>query len=118
MTLLGEWHRCELRDKAILAFFFIPALLSAGGLLFCVAWFVLFKLPSFILSVLGWLLLTSLFSGGGLFCSEKLRGGRLFEGTRHAPGTYDVPPADETPQGEGRKRTNWFEGMRNMKWPH
>jgi hypothetical protein len=116
MSLLGEWRRCDLKDRAILTVFFIPALLSVGGLLFCVAWFVLFKLPAFILSVLGWLLLISLFSGGGLFCNEKIRGGRPSENsTRHASDVYDVPNGDAS-QSEGPPK-NWFDGIRNMKWP-
>ncbi|MDR3265100.1 MAG: hypothetical protein LBT15_03715 [Synergistaceae bacterium] len=119
MTLLGEWRRRDLKDRAVLAVFFIPAFLSVGGLLLCVAWFVLFRLPSFILNVLGWLLLISLFSGGGLFCCEKIRGKKLSEDPTRcsAPDTYDVTaePTD-APQNENKQK-NWFDGMRNMKWP-
>jgi hypothetical protein len=73
-VLFEEWQRSDVKNKALLGVFFFPAILSIGGLLLCIAYFVLFKLPSFILSVLGWLLLISLFSGGGLFCSERLLG--------------------------------------------
>jgi hypothetical protein len=121
MALLGEWRRCELKDRALLTLFFIPAFLSGGGLLLCIAWFVLFKLPSFILSVLGWLLLTSIFSGGGLFCCEKIRGKKLSKDpTRYSTSdAYDATAEnlDAEPTGSENKQKNWFDGVRNMKWP-
>ena len=105
LALLREWHGCDAKNKAILAIFFIPAMFCVGGLVVCIAYFVLFHLPSFILSVLGWLMLISLFSGGGLFCYEKMLDKRNSDGSE---------PYDVTPEGETEKdKKNWFE---NNKW--
>ncbi len=124
-SLMGEWQRSDVKDRAILGVFFIPALLSVAGLLVCVAYFVLFKLPSFILSVLGWLLLISIFSGGGMFCYERLRGKKTSGPTHYATtDAYDATattgnanPGPSNPNTESDKRGNWFDGVRNMKWP-
>ena len=107
LTLLKGWNRSDIKTKAILAVFFIPAMFSVGGLIVYIAYFILFQLPSFILSVLGWLLLISLFSGGGLFCYEKLSGKRINHDS--TPYAFDVTP-DETP---GKDKKNWFN---DMKW--
>lgn len=126
-SLMGEWQRSDVKNRAILTVFFIPALFSLGGLLVCVAYFVLFKLPSFILSVLGWLLLISLFSGGGLFFYEKLRGkeGKDTSGPAHYTTTtsenVDATSFDASfgapSESKGNKHGNWFDNVRNMKWP-
>ncbi|MCL2009715.1 MAG: hypothetical protein FWG71_04115 [Synergistaceae bacterium] len=109
LALLGEWQRSDIKNKAILAVFFIPAMLSVGGLLVYIAHFVLFKLPSFILSVLGWLLLISLFSGGGLYCYEKISGKQTARAHDPASYVYDV-----TPDGKAEKdKKNWFD---DVKW--
>ena len=107
LALLGEWQRSDVKSKAILAVFFIPALFCVGGLVICIGYFVLFNLPSFILSVLGWLLLISLFSGGGLFCYEKISGK---SSTRDSSSyDYDVTPGEGTVKGP----KNWFH---DAKW--
>jgi hypothetical protein len=122
LSLLQEWRRCDFRDRAFVALFFIPAMLSVGGLLVYVAWFVLFRLPSFVLGVLGWLLLISIFCGGGLFCCEKLRGGKTWSSSSSS-GSYDgttifEDPADSKKSGdESHGGKNWFDSVRNMKWP-
>ena len=107
LALLGEWHRSDSKTKAILAVFFIPAMICTGMLLFYVARFVLFVLPSFILTILGWLLLISLFSGGGLFCCDKIRGKPRANDSK--PYDYDVTPDREAQKG----KKNWFD---DMKW--
>ncbi|MDR2174574.1 MAG: hypothetical protein LBO82_01380 [Synergistaceae bacterium] len=115
-VLFREWQRSGVRNKAILGVFFIPAMLSLGGLLLCVAYFVLFKLPSFILSVLGWLLLTSLFSGGGLFCYEKLVGKRPSETRRAESYDYDAEAAAEDVGPDMKEKAKkWFDGIRHTK---
>ena len=107
LALLGEWHRSDVKTKAVLTVFFIPALFSVGGLVVCIAYFVLFKLPSFILSVLGWLLLISLFSGGGLYCYEIINDKR---GVRDSTSSaYDVTPGENA----RKDKKNWFN---DMKW--
>ena len=123
-ALFGEWQHSDVKDKAILGAFFIPAVLSLAGLLLCVAYFVLFKLPSFILSVLGWLLLISLFSGGGLFCYEKLIEKREkrpsgSSRTRHAESCkYDATATAENTKTDVKaeakeKARSWFDSIRS-----
>ena len=107
MALIREWQRGNVKTKAVLAVFFIPALLCVAGLVFRIAYFILFNLPSFILSVLGWLLLISLFSGGGLFCYEKISGKRTANDS--TPYAYDVTSDEKT----GADKKNWFN---DMKW--
>ena len=107
LALLREWQRSNVKTKAILGVFFIPAIFCVGGLVFNIAYFVLFKLPAFVLSVLGWLLLISLFSGGGLFCYEKMSGKRATHD--EASSAYDVTSDEQT--GNGKK--NWFG---DVKW--
>ena len=110
LALLRSWHRSDAKSKAILAVFFIPAMLCVGMLLFYIAHFALFVLPSFVLTILGWLLLISLFSGGGLFCHEKITGKRATnDSTDSTQYAYDVTPDGGT--GKGKK--NWFD---DMKW--
>ena len=126
-SLMSEWQRSDVKNRTILTIFFIPALFSLGGLLVCVAYFVLFKLPSFILSVLGWLLLISLFSGAGLFFYEKLKGKSTSGPTHYATtNTYDATAehtatsSDSGATASGSKESkhdNWFDSVRNMKWP-
>jgi hypothetical protein len=107
LALFREWQRSDVKNKAILTVFFIPAIFSVGGLLVCIAYFVLFHLPSFILSVLGWLLLISLFSGGGLFCYEKISGKRAADNS--ASYAWDAASGEET----GKNKENWFD---DVKW--
>jgi hypothetical protein len=118
-TLFGEWQRSDVKNKALLGVFFIPAMLSLGGLVLCIAYFVLFKLPSFILSVLGWLLLVSLFSGGGLFCYERLVEKRApgSSQTRHSESyDYDATATEENVKSEAKETIRgWFDGIRNRK---
>ena len=110
LALLRKWHRGDVKTKAILAVFFIQAILCVGGLAFRVAYFILFHLPSFILSILGWLLLISLFSGAGLFCYEKISGKR-----EPASDAYDASPgeADGKTEKDKKNKKNWFD---DMKW--
>jgi len=117
LALLREWQRSGVKTKAILTVFFIPALFCVAGLVIRIAYFVLFNLPSFVLSVLGWLLLISLFSGGGLFCYEKISGKRaLHDSTSY---DYDVSSGEADEKAEKGKK-NWFQDKKNwfndIKW--
>ena len=49
-------------------------LLCGLGLLFSVASFILFVLPSFVLRILGWAVLTALFGAAGSYCHDRLKG--------------------------------------------
>ena len=47
---------------------------SMGGVIFSIVYFVLFVLPSFLFSVLGWGMLTALFGAGGKYCYKYFTG--------------------------------------------
>ena len=120
LRLFQEWRACDLKDRALLSALFLPAFLAVGGLLFNVAYFVLFKLPSFILSLLGWVLLISLFSGAGLFFYERVWSKRASQrsGTSFEETTVFVEDADEGGAETGnRDPGKWFNDLKNMKWP-
>ena len=108
LALLRGWRRSDMKTKAILGVFFIPAIFCVGGLVVYIVYFVLFELPAFVLRVLGWLLLISLFSGGGLFCYEKISGKRAVNDSE--PYDYDVIPNEEEAE-KGKKK--WYD---DMKW--
>ena len=118
LALLREWQRSGVKTKAILTVFFIPALFCVAGLVIRIAYFVLFNLPSFILSVLGWLLLISLFSGGGLYCYERLSGKRASHDS--ASYDYDIPSGGAADEKTEKDKNNWFHNKKNwfsdIKW--
>ncbi|GHV37431.1 hypothetical protein FACS1894187_14120 [Synergistales bacterium] len=111
ISLYMDWRGSNMKDKLILGVFFIPALLSVGGLLFCVAWFVLFNLPSFILSVLGWLLLTSIFSGAGAYCYDKIKQKPTSSGDEPKVTVEDESAWNDVKTGQKK----WFEDVKK-KW--
>ena len=111
IALFKEWRSSEVKNKAILTAFFVPAIFSVLGLVVYVAYFILFQLPAFVLGVLGWLLLISLFSGGGLFCYEKISGKRDTRDTTSDSTSYDYDVAPDWEIGKGKK--NWFN---DIKW--
>ena len=126
--ILLEWQRSDVRNKGLLLLVFSPMLLCLIGLLISVASFVLFVLPSFVLRLLGWLLLTSLFGGGGLYFYERLKGGKPPRASsKEEP--YDVsaksqdsvskektasPPSGSDPKQSETTHT-WYENVRDMK---
>ena len=76
---LGElfvlWQRAGAKERGIFLLCFAPVFVCIGGLLFSVASFVLFVLPSFVLKFLGWALLVALFNMGGRYCYEHMTKG-------------------------------------------
>ena len=55
------WQDSEVKERGILLLTFSPMFLSMGGFIFTIIYFVLFVLPSYLFSVLGWGILTALF---------------------------------------------------------
>ena len=45
-----------------------------GGVIFTIIYFVLFVLPSYLFSILGWGMLTALFGAGGKYCFKYFTG--------------------------------------------
>ena len=73
-NVLDLWQEADARERGILLLVFAPMFLCLGGLLFSVVSFVLFVLPSFVLRVLGWGLLSALFGAGGRYCYAHMTG--------------------------------------------
>ena len=52
--ILTKWQDSDIRERGILLLVFAPMLLYILRLLFSMASFILFVLPSFVLRILGW----------------------------------------------------------------
>lgn len=126
--ILTEWQQSDIREKGLLLLVFAPMLICLLGLLFSVTSFVLFVLPSFILRLLGWGVLTALFGAGGIYCHDRLKGQSSARGTD--PSFYDVTEETFEPGASARKESfstkrdsserveppSWFENVRRMRW--
>ena len=71
------WQDSEVKERGILLLTFSPMFLSMGGFIFTIIYFVLFVLPSYLFSVLGWGILTALFGAGGKYCFKYFTGKEL-----------------------------------------
>ena len=71
------WQDSDTKERGILLLTFAPMFLSMGGVIFSIIYFVLFVLPSFLFSILGWGLLTALFGAGGKYCFKYFTGKEL-----------------------------------------
>ena len=65
--ILSLWQRAGAKERGILILVFAPMLVCLAGLLLSVVSFVLFVLPSFVLRLLGWGVLTALFGSVIIF---------------------------------------------------
>ena len=68
------WQESDAKERGILLLTFSPMFISLGGLIFSIIYFVLFVLPSFLFSILGWGILTALFGAGGKYCYKYFTG--------------------------------------------
>lgn len=68
------WQDSDAKERGILLLTFSPMFISLGGLVFSIIYFVLFVLPSFLFSILGWGILTALFGAGGKYCYKYFTG--------------------------------------------
>ena len=71
------WQESDTKERGILLLTFAPMFLSMGGFIFTIIYFVLFVLPSYLFSVLGWGILTALFGAGGKYCFKYFTGKEL-----------------------------------------
>ena len=72
--VLNIWREADAKDRGILLLVFIPMFVSMGGFIFTIIYFVLFVLPSYLFSFLGWGILTALFGAGGKYCYKHFTG--------------------------------------------
>ena len=68
------WQESDTKERGILLLTFSPMFLSMGGFVFTIIYFVLFVLPSYLFSLLGWGVLTALFGAGGKYCYKYFTG--------------------------------------------
>ena len=71
---LKLWNQSDAKERGILLLVFSPMFLCTGGLIFSLIYFVLFVLPSFLFSILGWGILAALFGAGGRYCFKYFTG--------------------------------------------
>lgn len=72
--VLGIWRNADAKERGILILVFAPMFLCMGGFVFTIIYFVLFVLPSYLFSFLGWGALTALFGAGGKYCYNYFTG--------------------------------------------
>ena len=72
--VLNIWREADAKDRGILLLVFVPMFVSMGGFIFTIIYFVLFVLPSYLFSFLGWGVLTALFGAGGKYCYKHFTG--------------------------------------------
>lgn len=71
---LKLWNNSDAKERGISLLVFSPMFICTGGLIFSIIYFVLFVLPSFLFSILGWGLLAALFGAGGRYCFKYFTG--------------------------------------------
>ena len=64
---LNMWKSSDTKDRGILLLVFAPMFLCLAGLILSIIYFVLFVLPSYLFTVMGWGLLTAIFGMGGKY---------------------------------------------------
>lgn len=64
---LSLWKDADVKDKGILILMFTPMFFCFAGFIFSIMYFVLFVLPSYLFTFIGWILLTALFGAGGKY---------------------------------------------------
>ena len=82
------WSESNPKERGILLLTFSPMFVSMGGVIFTIIYFVLFVLPSYLFSILGWGMLTALFGAGGKYCFKYFTGKELQE--KKEPNVIDV----------------------------
>ncbi|MBQ7559320.1 MAG: hypothetical protein IJT20_03635 [Synergistaceae bacterium] len=101
---LNIWREADIRDKGILALMFAPMFFCFAGFILSIMYFVLFVLPSYLFTFIGWILLTALFGAGGKYFYAHLTHKEMPE--KSAPEFIDVEVVTgETAQAEKTKRT-------------
>ena len=69
---LNLWREADVKDRGILVLMFTPMFLCLAGFIFSIIYFVLFVLPSYLFTFIGWALLTALFGAGGKYFYNHL----------------------------------------------
>ncbi|MBR0258411.1 MAG: hypothetical protein IJQ58_11780 [Synergistaceae bacterium] len=103
--VLKIWRESDAKNRGILILVFSPMFLCMGGFIFTIIYFVLFVLPSYLFSFLGWGALTALFGAGGKYAYKYFTGHEL---SAESDGVIDVEfsesPKPEAPSQSSHKR--------------
>ena len=81
--VLGIWREADAKERGILLLVFSPMFVCMGGFVFTIIYFVLFVLPSYLFSFLGWGILTALFGAGGKYCYKYFTGKEIRTGDKN-----------------------------------
>lgn len=95
------WQEADAKERGILLLTFSPMFLSMGGFVFTIIYFVLFVLPSYLFSLLGWGVLTALFGAGGKYCYKYFTGKEIK--AKKDANVIDVAFTEEEPEDEAEK---------------
>ena len=85
---LRLWREADAKDRGILILMFTPMFFCLAGFIFSIIYFVLFVLPSYLFTFIGWILLTALFGAGGKYFYSHLTNREMPE--RSTPEFVDV----------------------------
>ena len=114
--VLKIWQNAEGKDKGILLLVFAPMFLCLGGFIFSIIHFVLFILPSFLFSFMGWGILTMLFGSGGKYFYKHFTGHELNtqakDGVIDADFTEDTQETETTPEAKSEAKSEEPEHMK------
>ena len=113
------WSESNPKERGILLLTFSPMFVSMGGVILTIIYFVLFVLPSYLFSILGWGMLTALFGAGGKYCFKYFTGKEIrdktdknvidvdFTETESEPEESEPEPEAESPSKRtSRKKTD------------
>ena len=106
--VLNIWRNSEPKDRGILLLVFSPMFVCLGGFIFTIIYFVLFILPSYLFSFLGWGLLTAIFGAGGKYCFKHFTGKEIPTGNSNVIDVeYSEPEeSEETSAKTTRRKSN------------
>ena len=92
------WSESNTKERGILLLTFSPMFVSMGGVILTIIYFVLFVLPSYLFSILGWGMLTALFGAGGKYCFKYFTGKEISEKADKNVIDVDFTEADSEPE--------------------
>ena len=87
---LSLWKAAGAKDRGILILMFAPMFFCLAGLIFSIMYFVLFVLPSYLFTFIGWALLTAVFGTGGKYFYGHLTHNEMPESTSASSEFIDV----------------------------
>ena len=103
--VLNIWRNSEPKDRGILLLVFSPMFVCLGGFIFTIIYFVLFILPSYLFSFLGWGLLTAIFGAGGKYFFKHFTGKEIPTGNSNVIDVeYSEPEESEEPSAKTTRR--------------